>query len=339
MTPSDPPTAPPGLPPVTPPSGRFIAQLFLVPGMIVLIAVLIILGINYLFIGGYTPQYFLSKLDSDNHDIRWRGASDLAQHIKRPESKLLKSNVGFALDLADRLRVALDDLAQQEQLHAAHIAKLPAAEHEKEWQKLSARRDYREYCDLVEYLSAALGDFYVPAGVPLLCEIINREDAPDVKGNTMRRRRAIWALSNLGANLRAIDQQLTAAQRAQIIDDLKSEMSGAHLKAIGKELTAAQRAKVLEDFKDEISAGDKQRRIRAANGLFYLESSSVAKDTHGLVFVDRELAKCATTKDRYLREHVAMAFNFWDGDRAEETLLRLARDDGFGTLIRIGEGE
>src|SRR5437870_11465349 len=95
-------SAPPGLPPVTPPSGRFIAQLFLVPGTIVLVAVLIILGINYLFIGGYTPQYFLGKLDSDNDDIRWRGASDLAQHIKRPESKALKTDAAFAIDMAQR---------------------------------------------------------------------------------------------------------------------------------------------------------------------------------------------------------------------------------------------
>lgn len=309
MSANEPP--PNALPPVLPPSGRFIAQLFLVPGMIVLVAVLIILGINYLFIGGYTPQYFLGKLDSDNHDIRWRGASDLAQHIKRPESKALKSDAGFALDLAHRLRAALDELNQQEQLHAARIAKLPQAEQDKEWQKLSSRRDFAEHRDLVEYLAAALGDFYAPVGVPLLCEIINREEAPDVKGNTMRRRRAIWALSNLGAQLQAIATELSAEQRAKIIDDLKSEMNGA----------------------------DARRSVWAANGLYYLDKSAVAKNTPGLVLVDHALAQCAATQDRFLREHVAMAFNFWDGDRAEETLLRLARDDGFGTLIRVAEGD
>src|SRR5437773_9138990 len=102
--------APQGLPPVTPPSGRFIAQLFLVPGLIVLMAVLIVLAANYLLIGGYTPEYFLNRLDSDNADIRWRGASDLAQHIKRSDSKLLKADTAFALDLAERLRAALDEL-------------------------------------------------------------------------------------------------------------------------------------------------------------------------------------------------------------------------------------
>src|SRR2546423_15439883 len=94
-----------GLPPVTPPSGRFIAQLFLVPGMIVLVAVLLLLAFRYLLGGGYEPANFLKQLDSDNADIRWRGASDLAQVLKRPESLNLKSDPIFALDLAHRLRV------------------------------------------------------------------------------------------------------------------------------------------------------------------------------------------------------------------------------------------
>ena len=306
MNPSEPTTdrpPAPGLPPVAPPSGRFIAQLFLVPGMIVLVAVLIIFGINYLFIGGNTPRTFLSKLDSENADIRWRGASDLAQHIKRPESKLLKADVSFALDLAERLRNALDELDQDEQALAAKIAKQPAAERDKAWRKLAPQRDF------VEYLTSALGDFYAPVGVPLLCEIINRENAADVKGNTMRRRRAIWALSNLGAHLQALSKDLSSDQQAKIIDALKQEIGGANA----------------------------QRHIWALNALYYVDKNAVAQDSPGLVLVDHALAKCAKASDRFLRVHVAMAFNFWDGELAEQTLLSLARDDGFGTLIRIEE--
>ncbi len=295
--------APPGLPPVTPPSGRFIAQLFLVPGMIVLVAVLIILGINYLFIGGNTPQTFLSKLDSDNADIRWRGASDLAQHIKRPESKLLKADVSFALALAERLRKAIDELDDQEKALATKIAPLPQAEQDKAWRKLAPQRDF------VEYLTSALGDFYAPVGVPLLCEIINRESAADVKGNTMRRRRAIWALSNLGAQLQVL----------------------------AKELTSDQQAKIQGDLKQEISGTNSQRKSWALNALYHLDKSAVAKDAPGLVYVDRAFAQCAKTQDRFLRLQLAYAFNFWDGELAEPTLLSLARDDGFGTLIRIEE--
>ena len=304
-TPTPPPA--PGLPPVTPPSGRFIAQLFLVPGMIVAVAVLIILGINYLFIGGYTPAYFLGKLDSDNFDIRWRGASDLAQHIKRSESKHLKADATFALDLADRLRKALDDLDQTEQKLAEKIAKLPQADQEKEWSKLTPKKK-RDY---VEFLSAALGDFYVPVGVPLLCEIVKREQGPDSSSNTMRRRRAIWALSNLGA----------------------------HVQTFTKELSVEQQAKTLQQLHDELAGPQTERRSYARTALHYLDKNKVPANEPGLVLVDHALADCAKSQDRFLRLQVAMAFNFWDGDRAEETLVQLARDDGFGTLIRVAEGD
>src|SRR5215470_9969335 len=89
------PGLPQGLPPVTPPSGRFITQLFLVPGTIVLVAVLLLLAFRYLLGGGYEPANFLKQLDSDNADIRWRGASDLAQVLKRPESMNLKADPMF----------------------------------------------------------------------------------------------------------------------------------------------------------------------------------------------------------------------------------------------------
>src|SRR5689334_4983195 len=78
-TPPDSNGAPKGLPPVAPPSGRFIAQLFLVPGLIVMVAVFIYLGSSYLVRSSHTPERFLKDLDSDNPEIRWRGAHDLAQ--------------------------------------------------------------------------------------------------------------------------------------------------------------------------------------------------------------------------------------------------------------------
>ena len=75
-----------GLPPVAPPSGRFIAQLFLVPGLIVLVSVLLLMMFHGLFGGSQTAEQYLRQLDSDNPDIRWRAASDLSQAIERSES-------------------------------------------------------------------------------------------------------------------------------------------------------------------------------------------------------------------------------------------------------------
>src|SRR5438034_5915203 len=113
-----------GLPPVTPPSGRFIAQLFLVPGLIVLLAVLLLMAFSYTLSTGNSPDRYLQQLDSDNADIRWRCASDLAQVLKRADGVQLKSDAAFALELAQKLRVALDELLAAERKTQEKVAAL-----------------------------------------------------------------------------------------------------------------------------------------------------------------------------------------------------------------------
>src|SRR5476649_544894 len=105
-----------GLPPVLPPSGRFIAQLFVIPGLIIFVVVLLYIGSTVLVQRSHEPADFLSQLDSNNADIRWRGASDLAQILKRPEPATLrwKADAKFALDLAERLDAEFKDLLQEE---------------------------------------------------------------------------------------------------------------------------------------------------------------------------------------------------------------------------------
>src|SRR5947207_6621873 len=114
-TPTPPPPQPPpapGLPPVHPPSGRHIAQLFLVPGLIVAGAVTILLGFSWLAGGSRTPQQFLKNIDSANSDIRWRAASDLAQVLKRDEK--LASDPAFGLRMVEHLQRGLDELDRLE---------------------------------------------------------------------------------------------------------------------------------------------------------------------------------------------------------------------------------
>lgn len=294
---------PRGLPPVTPPSGRFIAQLFLVPGMIVLVAVLLLLAFRYLLGGGYTPESFLRQLDSDNADIRWRGASDLAQVLKRQESIHLRSDAKFALDLAQRLRTALDDLVLEEKKLQEQAAKLPAEQAKTVWRKLKTQRDH------VSYLSAALGDFVIPSALPLLAEIIERVDSPDTNGNLQRRRQAVYTLGNLGNNMRGF-AKLPPEQQKQILDYLVEQ-----------------------------AQGSEPRATWARHGLYHLDRSRLPSGTTALVEVDRVLAKAADDDDRYLREWTAVALIFWDGPLVEPTLHKLARDDGHGALVRIPEGD
>src|SRR4051794_14335236 len=106
-TPSPPSTTPAGLPPVTPPSGKFILQLFLVPGLIVALVVGLLLAVTWMFGSARTPEAFLKKLDDPNPEVRWRAASDLAQTL--PRDKQLSTNAGFALKLADRLQKAVQE--------------------------------------------------------------------------------------------------------------------------------------------------------------------------------------------------------------------------------------
>jgi hypothetical protein len=126
-----------------------------------------------------------------------------------------------------------------------------------------------------------------------------------LKGNTLQRRKALWSLANLGANTRAF-RTLPSEKQAEILDVLREETAGAQPRA---------------------------GWARAA--LAYLDPATAKAD--GVVRVDEVLARCAEAPDRYLREQVALAFNFWDGPLAEPTLLKLARDDGHGTLVSVVE--
>lgn len=306
--PSTDPLPPSGLPPVAPPSGRFIVQLFLVPGLIVLIAVLLLLAFRGLVGGSHTPESFLRQLDSDNDDIRWRGASDLAQVLKRPEAMHLKTDPVFALDLAQRLRQAFQDLDQAEKEIDRKVMELPLKEREKlrPWVRLRNRQTQ------VRFLTAALGDFLVPVGLPLLGEVALYDGSPDLKGNTLRRRQALWSIANLGANVRTFPT-LDAEKREKVIDKLVAEAEGNH----------------------------PQRSAWAALALSYLDPAKVPTSVslEGSLRADQILAKAAQAPDRYLREQTALALSFWDGPLVEPTLLSLTRDDGHGTLVRVEENE
>src|SRR5947209_6893905 len=99
-------TADPGLPPVAPPSGKFILQLFLVPGLIVAGLVLFALGLQCLSGAHRDPAKFLAGLDDSNPEVRWRTAADLSQVL--PGNEVFAQNVGFGLSLAERLDRALE---------------------------------------------------------------------------------------------------------------------------------------------------------------------------------------------------------------------------------------
>lgn len=182
----------PALPPVVAPSGRFIAQLFLVPGLIVASAIVVLLGFSWLAGGNRTPEAFLRDLESSNPDIRWRTASDLAQVLRRDPG--LASNADFGLKLATILKQSLGELERAEASQAAAGAQSAEAT-ARERKESQARQAY------VQYLIASLGNLMTPAGAPLLGDIARKSGSRDPKTDAIMRRQALWALAALGDNL------------------------------------------------------------------------------------------------------------------------------------------
>jgi hypothetical protein len=198
------------LPPVVAPSGRFIAQMFLVPGLIVAGAVVLLLGFSWLAGGIKSRQKFLDDLASPNPDIRWRTASDLAQVLKRDPD--LACDAEFGLNLADQLRQALGDFEQAEASAAVQGLEGEAAVRK-------ARQDALARRSGVQYLAACLGNLMTPVGAPVLGELATKPPTRDPKAAALFRRQAVWALATLGDNLQKF-RKLHDAKRAEVLADI-----------------------------------------------------------------------------------------------------------------------
>jgi hypothetical protein len=291
-----------GLPPVKPPSGKFIAQLFLVP----LLIVLGIMGLFFTMRGLFgigepsTAAQFLHQLDEANPDVRWRAAQDLAQVLPRDDK--LASDPRFALDLADRLRQTLSDAeaaAKKLTELTARSSAAPTDENQKAVAKV--KKELEGYHAYANFLAAALGGFTMPVGVPLLKEMALQQIGPDVKALALRRRQAVWALANLGSNVKRFDT-LTSADQELALETLREEAAG-----------AAERGKW-------------------AKAAFERTTDRLAGKPRGL---GDDYLGLADADDPFLRELFALSLAFWDADAAEnaridETLDRLSRDTGRG---------
>jgi hypothetical protein len=299
-----PPVAPPpGLPAVAPPSGKFLLELFVVPGAIVGAVVCLLLGVNWLFRGSRSPEAFLRRLDDPNPEVRWRAASDLSQVLLRDPR--LAADPAFALQLADRLDAAVATGEPAERSFAERFASLPPAERKQERSRLESERNY------VQFLCACLGNCTVPVGAPLLEDLAQRDTGAERVGLALRRRRAVWALANLGENVKRFD--------ALPAPDQEAVLAG------------------LEQAAEDARHG---RRARAA--LAHLKGRREGRpDALG---VDTATERCATADDPALRAEAAHALNFWAGTPAEEarieaTLKQLAYDAGRGEDPVAAEAE
>ncbi|HEV3146264.1 MAG TPA: hypothetical protein VGZ47_20420 [Gemmataceae bacterium] len=290
-----------GLPPVKAPSGRHIVQLFVVPGLIVAVAVTILLGFSWLSGGSRSPQKLLENIQSENPDIRWRAANDLAQVLKKDDT--LASDPSFGLRIAEQLKKALVELDRLEKDQADLAGDASSKEKTRARNQLLAQEHY------VQYLAACLGNMTVPVGAPLLIDLARNGRGKDDMIRVLVRRQAVWALANLGAGQK---------RYAKLSDERKAEI---HRK-----------------LEQEAESSSSDTASWAKIALAYLEH----KKPLGVI---ETLADCSREdRDIFLREQVAHALTFWEGEGAEkelaeQTLLRLARDTGYGERIVIKESE
>ncbi|MGE3803516.1 MAG: hypothetical protein AB7K24_02460 [Gemmataceae bacterium] len=304
----------PGLPTVTPPSGKFIAQLFLIPGLIVVGVVGVIWFVTWLVGGFFTPESFLEDLRSPNPEVRWRRASDLAQFLTRDDQ--LASNPKFALDLADLLQDSFEDSPRVEREGAERARSKTRSVTERtepfkgdvftEEQSGAEDPTLRHERNYLRFLISCNGHFVVPASAPVLGEIATAKPEGVPADVTLRRQRlAVFALANLGENLKRFDR-----------------------------LPAPDRDRVLTELHTEIEKAGPARRQRARQTFELLEARAAGK--HETIGIDKTLIQSAGSDDPMLRKFTAMALTFWRGNpeenaRMEEALVKLTQDDGHGS--------
>lgn len=293
---------PKGLPPVQPPSGKFLAQLFLIPLGIVSVAVCILVFLNWLVGGFFTPEQMLQDLRNGNTEVRWRRASDLAQVLKRDDN--LAANPSFALSIEELLRQAMKDNQQSERAYLDKVkTQPPSLSVSGTAEPAEAPKELRDERNFVEFLISCMGNFSVPVGVPLLNEIALNEDGADKEIVARRRQLAVWSLATAADNLKRFDA-----------------------------LSADARASTLAKLDEEAGSDSSDRRNLARQMHDYLKARADGKPS--ALGVDRTLAKCATSSDLDLRKFAALALTFWEGtpeenERMEQTLLQLSDAGSF----------
>jgi len=162
------------LPPVEPPSAGFILQLFVVPGVIVVIIVMVWLMFNWLAQKGNDPRAYIDQLQRNNA-VRWQAAVNLANALREPNSasgQELKQDHATAQKLADILDTELATGSTDEKLVTLRV-----------------------------FLCRTLGEFQVPEGLPVLMKATSesKEKHPEV------RRSALEAIALLAENVRKAD--------------------------------------------------------------------------------------------------------------------------------------
>jgi HEAT repeat protein len=222
------------LPPVEPPSAGFLVQLFLIPGLIVAIIVVVWLLFHWLAQMGNDPREYVRKLRGNN-EVRWQAAVNLAGVLHSSAGDELKRDAAVATDLG---QILTDEIAD-------------------------ANMDERSI-NLRVYLCRAVGEFQVEAALPALLAAATTQRS-DTEIDV--RRAAVHGLASLAENLNQTEPgwknaeliaTLTAVSKSDN-DNLRAESAFA-LGVIDSPKTAARLTQMLDDPHPDA-------RFNAATGL------------------------------------------------------------------------
>ena len=127
----------------------------------------------------------------------------------------------------------------------------------------------------------------MPVGVPLLSEIVLRDDSPDPR-NMLRRRLALHALCNLGDKIKGFAKRCPPPSRPKSSTELLKETPV-------RQIPSGRPGHAMGSITSTKTSWPRQ--------------STEGYRAHGSIV----LARVASDQDQFLRELVAFAFNFWDG--------------------------
>ncbi len=179
------------LPPIEPPSAGFLVQLFVIPGVIVAIIVVVWLLFHWLASMGNDPREYIKKLRG-NSEVRWQAAVNLAGALQGEAGEEIKHDGAVAADLGQIL---------EDEIAGGSMEERPI--------------------NLRIYLCRALGEFKVPQALPPLLDAAKTQR--DEKEIDVRRS-AVHGLAALTANLKQTEASWDkAAAIAALIDASKSD--------------------------------------------------------------------------------------------------------------------
>jgi HEAT repeat protein len=212
------------LPPVEPPSAGFLVQLFLIPGIIVAIIVMVWMMFQWLAHMGSDPRKHVDALQGHG-ESRWQAAVNLAGALNDKEGDALRNDPEAARKLGLVLQEELKSGSKEERLVNLRI-----------------------------FLCAALGRFKNDAGLPALLEAVNTKRNPTDDGVRIA---ALKGIGDMAENVNSAGGKLDSTELVPTLlkasQDERPEIRAAAGLALGAVGGSEAHERLLQMLNDESS--------------------------------------------------------------------------------------